>query len=269
VPGQFRGRAERLGTLHPVLVLSSQATVFATSCFLVAAHAGGPCLVVDPGAGAVDEVDRLARGHGLRPVAAAATHGHPDHVWDAAAVADRWGVPFLIAPADLDRLTDPAASLGPGMIEAFTALAGTPWRPPETVVPLPSGDLAAALGPLGVEIGLDVALLPAPGHTPGSTLYVVRGDLDPASELPASAGGLLPPSRTFVLTGDVLFAGSIGRVDLPGGDGATMVRTLRGLRDAVPPDAWVLPGHGPVSTMGRELATNPYLDARWLASAVL
>ena len=259
----------RLATLHPVLVLSTQATAFATSCFLIAARAGGPCLVLDPGAGAADEVERLARLHRLRPVVAAATHGHPDHVWDAAAVTDRWGIPFLLGEPDVDRLVEPAATLGPGMAEAFTALTGTPWRRPAVVAPLPAGGLADAGRDLGFELDLDVVLVPAPGHTPGSTLYLAHGDVDAASDLPAPVDGAQPPSRTLAFTGDVLFAGSIGRVDLPGGDGATMVRTLRGLRDKIPADAWVLPGHGAISTMGRELARNPYLDDRWLATAVL
>lgn len=252
-----------------MLVLSTQATAFATSCFLIADQAGGSCLVLDPGAGAAAQVERLVRAHGLRPVVAAATHGHPDHVWDAAAVTERWGIPFLIGAPDLDRLADPAATLGPGMAEAFSALTGTQWRRPAVVAPLPAEGLADAGRDLGFELDLDVVLVPAPGHTPGSTIFLVHGDVEAATDLPEPVDGAQPPSRTLAFTGDVLFAGSIGRVDLPGGDGATMLETLRGLSDRIPSDAWVLPGHGPISTMGRELARNPYLDDRWLATGVL
>lgn len=275
-----------------MLVLSTQATAFATTCYLLAAGAGGRCLVLDPGAGAAREVGRLASRHGLEPVAVAATHGHPDHLWDAAAVCAEFGVPFLLHEADQDRLADPAGTLGPGMGEAFAALAGSPWRRPDDVVALTVGAIQAA--------GLDLTLVHAPGHTPGSTIVVASGSLDPASEVPEPVAGppglapdLLAPnglpadlpagslsarnrtpdgrpaSPAVAFTGDVLFAGSIGRVDLPGGDGGTMVRTLRGLRDRVPLDAVVLPGHGPRTTLRRELADNPYLDPRWLASGVL
>lgn len=250
-----------------MLVLSTQATAFATTCYLVAARAGGPCLVVDAGAGSAGHVEALARRHDLRPVAVAATHGHPDHLWDAAAVCDRFGVPFLLHEADHDRLADPAGTLGAGMGEAFAALAGGPWRRPRDVRPL----TALTLADLGTR--LDLTPVHAPGHTPGSTVLLARGALDAASVLPApsapapgDAGGA---DAVAAFTGDVLFAGSIGRVDLPGGDGATMLRTLRGLPEAIPGHAVVLPGHGPRSTLRRELDENPYLDPRWLASGVL
>jgi glyoxylase-like metal-dependent hydrolase (beta-lactamase superfamily II) len=97
----------------------------------------------------------------------------------------------------------------------------------------------------------------------------VEGDLAPESVLPPRAGRARPVGRTTAFTGDVLFAGSIGRVDLPGGDGPTMLRTLKDLRRALPSDARLLPGHGPISTMAQELTSNPYLDDRWLASAIL
>lgn len=248
-----------------MLVLSTQATAFATSCYLVARGRGENCLVVDPGAGAAQEVARMAEEHALTPVAVAATHGHPDHLWDAAAVADRWGVPFLLADGDLDRLDDPADYLGAGMSQMFGALAGGPWRRPGRVAALSS----RTLPPAGLDLGLDVELVAAPGHTPGSTVILVPGAPAPDSALPPSAAAPPATPACAAFTGDVLFAGSIGRVDLAGGDGATMVRTLRELRGRLPLDAWLLPGHGPITTMRHELASNPYLDDRWLASGVL
>jgi hydroxyacylglutathione hydrolase len=249
-----------------VLVLTTQATALETSCYVVAAARGSACLVLDPGAGAYAEVERLVAEHGLRPVSVAATHGHPDHVWDAAAITGRWGVPFFIAAADADRLTDPAAGLGAGLLDAFAALTGSPWRRPESVVPLPTGGRLSAAG---VDLGVEIGLLPAAGHTPGSTIFLVEGELAAESVLPPPSTRTGSAGRTLAFTGDVLFAGSIGRVDLPGGDGPTMLRTLKDLRRTIPSDALLLPGHGPTSTMARELTSNPYLDDRWLASAVL
>ncbi len=247
-----------------MLILSTQATAFATSCYVIAVGPGAPCLVLDPGAGAADEVARLVGEHDLTPVVVAATHGHPDHVWDAAAVSTAWGIPFLLAEADLDRLADPAAALGPGMTEAFTSLAGTPWLQPAA-----RALTAVDLGAHGLDLGLSIEIVAAPGHTPGSTIFLVHGAPSPASVLPPPARRPQPPTDLVALTGDVLFAGSIGRVDLAGGDGPTMVRTLRSLITTIPGEAWVLPGHGPISTMAAELATNPYLHPRWLASGVL
>lgn len=264
VRDRLRYAASRLATLHSVLILSTQATAFGTSCYVLAAGPGSPCLVLDPGAGAADEVARLVGGHDLTPVAVAATHGHPDHIWDAAAVSTAWGIPFLLAEADLDRLAEPAAALGPGMSEGFTSLAGTPWHRPDARA-LPTGDLATD----GLDLGVSIELVAAPGHTPGSTIFLVHGTPSRESVLPQPARRALPPTDVVAFTGDVLFAGSIGRVDLVGGHGPTMIATLRRLTTTIPGEAWVLPGHGPISTMAAELATNPYLHPRWLASGVL
>ena len=101
----------------------------------------------------------------------------------------------------------------------------------------------------------------APGHTEGSTLYVVTAVPDVGSSLPRPGWPRAAVSTT-VLTGDVLFAGSVGRTDLPGGDAPTMARTLRDVVGTLPPDALVLPGHGPATTVGYEMASNPYLTRR-------
>jgi glyoxylase-like metal-dependent hydrolase (beta-lactamase superfamily II) len=241
-----------------VLLLSTQATVLDTSCYVLAPGPDSACLVVDPGAGAAEAIAPMLEEHGLRPVAVAATHGHADHIWDAAAVADRWDVPFLLAEADQERLEDPASYLGPAFAAAFEGMAATPWSRPRSVEPLREDALP------GLELA--VSLVPAPGHTPGSTVLLVREAPDADSVVPRSMGGPLPATDAVALTGDVLFAGSVGRVDLPGGDGPTMKKTLAHLKEALPPQAWVLPGHGPSSLMQWEQYQNPYLNARWLAS---
>ncbi len=209
----------------------------------VVADADGRCVVVDPGSGVVDEVGRVVEQAGWTPVAVLITHGHVDHTWDAAAVGDRFGIPVHVHTADAYRLEDPVGSLGP-LGHQLLAMSGAaapeapgdvrPFdAPPGTVTRLALGD--------GV---LEVDALHSPGHTQGSTVYLLVDD----DGTPAA------------LTGDVLFAGSIGRTDLPGGDDAAMARTLTRLA-ALEPRTRVLPGHGPTSTIAAELATNPYLRA--------
>jgi glyoxylase-like metal-dependent hydrolase (beta-lactamase superfamily II) len=239
-----------------VLVLATQATVFAATCYVVAPRAGGPCLVLDPGVDVVDGVARLVEGHRLTLLGVTATHGHPDHLWDAAAVCARWDVPFYLAAADLERVDDPVGWLGPGMAEGFQALVDTPWTPPKEVAALPADALD-----LGDGLRLD--LVPAPGHTPGSTVFLAPGAPDPASLLPAPVRRRPSTPSAVAFTGDVLFAGSIGRMDLPGGDEAAMLGTLAVLQRRLAPDVLLLPGHGPSSTMAAEQAQNPYLGTRW------
>ncbi|MGY4642629.1 MBL fold metallo-hydrolase [Cellulomonas sp. URHB0016] len=233
------------------------APVFAARCTLVVAE-HGDCVVVDPGAGVAGQVTELVERHGLRPRALLATHGHVDHTWDAAALVERFDVPFLLHAGDAYRLADPFGTLGvlggpsphdpSGPLAQALAAAGvapSAYQMPErveafgTAVGTRSDDVALAFG------SVHLVARHAPGHTEGSTLYLL--DVDGA--------GLV------ALTGDVLFAGSIGRTDLPGGDEAEMGRTLREVVATLPPQTVVLPGHGPGSDVATELATNPYLRA--------
>lgn len=242
-------------------ILLVVAPVFATNCCVVVAGPDGrdaDCVIVDAGAGVAPEVERLVAERGLVPRAVVATHGHVDHTWDAAALCARYDVPFRIHPADVYRLADPFGTLGlaghaggrdggdPGVSGALAqALAGTgrraeDYRAPAVVEPL-------AVGPDGagdlVAGAVRLRTLHAPGHTEGSTLLVVQE----------------PDGDGVVLAGDVLFAGGTGRTDLPGGDAATMARTLRDVVGALGPGLGVVPGHGPTTTVGHELASNPYL----------
>ncbi|MBX9246864.1 MBL fold metallo-hydrolase [Actinotalea ferrariae] len=208
----------------------------------VLAEPDGRCVVVDPGAGVVDDVAALVRRAGWTPVAVLLTHGHVDHTWDAAAVGDRFGVPVHVHEGDAYRLADPVGSLGPlgHQLAAMTGLDAPP-------APADVRTFDAAAGhetplALGDDDAVQVTALHSPGHTQGSTVYLVRD----------AAGS------PVALTGDVLFAGSIGRTDLPGGDDAAMGRTLARLT-TLDPATRVLPGHGPTSTVAAELAGNPYL----------
>jgi glyoxylase-like metal-dependent hydrolase (beta-lactamase superfamily II) len=170
------------------------------------------------------------------PVAVLATHGHLDHVADAHVVADLYGIPMYIHAADRHLLSDPGAGLGPqgpALVEAFYGTAELPE--PAEVREWADGD-SYDLG------GLFWKVVHAPGHTPGSVL------------LRASDG-----TDSQVFSGDVLFAGSIGRTDLPGGSMEQMMATLRDTILTMPYDLAVLPGHGAATSIGQECLANPYL----------
>ncbi|MCL3862324.1 MBL fold metallo-hydrolase [Actinotalea sp. K2] len=252
-----------------MLIRTVVAPVLGTNCYVVSDDVGR-CVVVDPGAGVVDAVLEVITRHGLRPVGMLATHGHVDHTWSAAALGDALGLPLHVHAADAYRLADPFGTLGPlgaALAQAMGA-GGEVYRAPRTAV-FDGGEAPSARLHLGTDPRDQLALtaLHAPGHTEGSTIYLLDGAPGPGSELPDSVAppvdvpdGSDEPSRT-ALTGDVLFAGSIGRTDLPGGDTAAMNRTLRERVARIPPSTLVLPGHGPTSRIDVELARNPYLRA--------
>jgi hydroxyacylglutathione hydrolase len=227
-----------------MLVLGFPAQAFGTNCYLVAPAAGEECLVVDPGIGVLDRLQELLREHRLRPAAVLATHGHVDHVFSVTPVCAAAGVALSIHPDDRYRLVDPAAALGTEMKDMLTRQFGPAWKEPDDVRSVGHGER--------LEIaGLDVEVIHAPGHTEGSVMFALPGVPDgigPGSGLGSS-----------LLSGDVLFAGSIGRTDLPGGSAEAMSRSLRERVLPLADDTLVLPGHGGATTIGRERTSNPYL----------
>jgi glyoxylase-like metal-dependent hydrolase (beta-lactamase superfamily II) len=230
-----------------VLVTGFPSAVFGTNCYVVAPAAGEECLVVDPGIEVVDHLADVLREHRLRPAAVLLTHGHLDHTYSVTPVCGAHGVAAYVHTADRDRLVDPLGEFASSgllaMLEQQFGRAAT-WAEPDDVVQIGDGT------PVEVA-GLRVDVVHAPGHTAGSVMFALPGvpDGTPTDE---------DLSRTL-LSGDVLFAGSIGRTDLPGGDPAAMRRSLRERVLTQPDDALVLPGHGPATTIGRERAANPFL----------
>lgn len=223
------------------------APVFETNCLVLLNRS--EAVVLDPGGGAAPLVAESLNTAHARVSGVVATHGHPDHVWDTAAVAG--GAMVYISSRDAHRMADPAAALGPGLGPMFPAMAGGPWRAPDNVAMVPATRFDAGGG-------IELQPLPAPGHTEGSTVFLLPGPVTLASGSLQEAAGAAE-AELVVFSGDVLFAGSIGRTDLPGGDEQTMATTLGMLMREIPPEALLIPGHGPATTMARERATNPFL----------
>jgi hydroxyacylglutathione hydrolase len=212
-----------------VLVVGFPAGPWQTNCWVVAPAAGEECLVIDPGHGAEAPLDDILDRHKLRPVAVLLSHGHVDHIWSVVPVCGAKNVPALIHPADRAMLSDPAGSMG--------APPGTPilgrleWGEPDDVRELTDGETVQLAG-------LSLRVDTTPGHTPGSVTFTSEGQF---------------------FSGDLLFAGSIGRVDLPGGSWEQMQSSLARVPLNLADDTVVRPGHGPDTTIGRERATNPFL----------
>jgi hydroxyacylglutathione hydrolase len=224
-----------------VLVVGFPAGPWGTNCWLVAPAAGEQCVIVDPGKDAIDGIDEVVREHGLQPVAVLLTHGHIDHVWSVVPVCGARGIPAYIHGDDAYRLADPMGSLGGQTAQMLETMSGgrLTSAEPDDLRLLTDG---AALELAGLELTVDHA----PGHSEGSVMFRRAGD------------GEVPP---LLLAGDVLFEGSIGRTDLPGGDHAAMLTSLSTKVLRLDDETVVLPGHGATTTIGRERATNPYLLA--------
>ncbi|MCL2736227.1 MAG: MBL fold metallo-hydrolase [Propionibacteriaceae bacterium] len=225
-----------------MLLRSAACGVLQNNCFILADKEGSECVIIDPGMDAVAAVRSLVAQHDLTPVAVLATHGHVDHIADAAPVADGYSIPVWIRSEDRRLLADAAAGMGPEDLDWLAMYVPEPLKDPARV------ELLDGVDRLDLA-NLAITVIHAPGHTPGSVLFRVD-DPDTAT--------------TVVFTGDVLFAGSVGRTDLPGGDQTTMMATLRGPVLGLPDAARVLPGHGRSSTMSAERATNPYLQPFFL-----
>ncbi|NYH50845.1 glyoxylase-like metal-dependent hydrolase (beta-lactamase superfamily II) [Nocardiopsis arvandica] len=224
-------------TTPAVLIAALPTGPLAANCYVLAPAPGGDCVIVDPGQEATEQVDKALAEHSLTPVAVLLTHGHFDHVWSAAEICERHGVPVHLHAADRGLLTEPASGVDPGFAAQLSALLGPgPHTEPEEMVEVSGGDTLTLAG-------LDFEVEHTPGHTPGSVVYTV-----------ATEDGV-----PVMFAGDLVFAGSIGRTDFPGGDHAAMLRSLASAVLGRPDDTQVLPGHGPATTVGRERTTNPYL----------
>ncbi|MGH3900651.1 MAG: MBL fold metallo-hydrolase [Pseudonocardiaceae bacterium] len=211
---------------------------FQANCFVLAAEAGGPCVVIDPGQGAEQPLDELLRQHRLDPVAVLLTHGHFDHIFAVTPVCDGHDIPAWIHPEDRVLLSDPMRALSADARQFFGGQVQL--REPREVRALDDGT--------SLELaGLTLTVDHTPGHTRGSVTFRSATGAGPDQE------------QSLLVSGDTLFAGSIGRTDLPGGDHQQILASLRDKILVLDDETIVLPGHGPETTIGRERTTNPFL----------
>jgi hydroxyacylglutathione hydrolase len=195
------------------------------NCTILGDELTHEAVVVDPGDNLPEILSRLQK-HGLTLRQIVVTHAHIDHVGGAALLKKVTGAPVFLNKHDLELL---------GAMEMQAGWLGVPT--PEVAPPDASADDRTKIG----LAALPAEVIHTPGHTPGSIC-------------------LLFPGQDLLLAGDTLFAGSIGRTDLPGGDGRQILRSLRERLLVLPDTTRVLPGHGPETTIGEERQSNPFLQ---------
>jgi hydroxyacylglutathione hydrolase len=194
---------------------------FDVNCYILVRE-DGQCLIIDPGAEA-EEIESLLDEKGLTVAAYLLSHGHMDHISALATLAARRPAPIYMHPEDLNWAF--------GELNQMPPYYPVPERPESDIIPLESGDV-----PLE---GWGGRIIHTPGHTPGGLCFHF-------------------PSDNFLISGDTLFKGSVGRTDFPGGDARELTRSLK-LLAALPPETIVYPGHGPATTIAEELANNYFM----------
>jgi glyoxylase-like metal-dependent hydrolase (beta-lactamase superfamily II) len=215
-----------------LLIDSFAAPMFATNCWVLASEPGSECVVVDPGMPDVSlALEEIVQRHNLKPVAVIATHGHLDHTFSIQPIADGYDIPIYIHSEDRAYLSAPEKLLG---AEFAATVAEMNFVEPSQVRELRNNEVIDL-------VGLSFRAIHAPGHTRGSLMFEV--------------------SDQVLVSGDVLFAGSIGRTDLPTGSDKEMEETLRKKVIPLSDHLEVLPGHGPRTSMAREKKSNPYLTS--------
>ncbi|MFF0813940.1 MBL fold metallo-hydrolase [Rhodococcus sp. NPDC003318] len=219
-----------------MLVTGFPAGAFQTNCYILAQDGASECLVVDPGQNAVEPLVEFLDKQSLTPAAVLLTHGHLDHTWSVEPVCEKFGIPAYIHPDDRYMLSDPLRGTGP----ALSAMIGdAEFREPAQVIELADGDVLTLAG-------ITVTVDHTPGHTQGSVVLRTTADTDQ---------GAVP----IALTGDTLFAGSIGRSDLPGGDHDQLLASIAAKLLVLDDATAVLPGHGGATSIGQERVSNPFL----------
>lgn len=217
--------SEQQGQEPPIQIIVIPVTAFQQNCSVIFDRETKAGAVIDPG-GDVDRILAALEEHGVKVEKIVLTHGHIDHVGGAADLAERLSVPVL-GPHEadrplLERVEQQAREFGVADVRSVE---------PDTWLS-EGDDLTMA--------GRSFQILHCPGHAPGHLVF-------------------FDPELRFAISGDVLFAGSVGRTDLPGGNHETLIASIRDKMLPLGDDVTFLPGHGPASTIGQERRTNPYL----------
>jgi len=222
-----------------------------TNCWVVGDRARGTAVVIDPGEHGETQVPAMLEQAGVACEAILLTHGHLDHLWAVPSLARELDVPVLLHPDDRWLWDDPAAAFG-APPELLAQQLGLPaWDPPtEHLQDVRDG---AAVSFAGIRFDVQHN----PGHTPGHVTYLGRELAD--VPVTFAMGDADRASDDVLFSGDLVFAGSIGRTDFPRGSTeqimVSLARTVLALEDGT----LILSGHGPDTTVGQERATNPYL----------
>lgn len=213
-----------------MIIESAELWAAGTNCYVIAPEPGAQAVIIDAPPD-IEAVSALVKRHDVLPVALLVTHGHVDHAGGAGSVVERTGVTAYLHPDDDWLALDPDSQLQ-GIL-GFLPPERDQFAPPERYTDLAHGDRL----PLA---GMTLEVRHTPGHTPGHCVFVVEEE------------GVL-------FSGDQLFAGSIGRTDLPRGDFRALMQSMETEVLTLPDDTRVLPGHGPETTVGRERSTNPFI----------
>ena len=218
------------------------APYFETNCWILAPGSGQECIIVDPGMAKpnlVNEIAQKVSDLNLKPVAILITHGHLDHTFSVLPLTKQIPMRTFVTGADRFLLTDPMGALDRGGVseQFLSAFGAEKFKEPDEIVELEDFSTFEVAG-------MQITSIFAPGHTKGSVIFTV--------------------DNQQLISGDVLFAGSIGRTDLPTGSATQMRKTLRDRILTLPDGLNVLPGHGGQTTIGIERVRNPYLQADFL-----
>jgi len=225
-----------------VLIDRVIAPYFETNCWILAPGGGQECIIVDPGMARpnlVNEIEQKVYDLKLKPVAVFITHGHLDHTFSVLPLTKQIPMRTFVTGADRFLLTDPMGALDRGGVseQFLSAFGAEKFKEPDEIVELEDFSTFEVAG-------MQITSIFAPGHTRGSVIFTV--------------------DNQQLISGDVLFAGSIGRTDLPTGSASQMRKTLRDRILTLPDGLNVLPGHGGQTTIGLERVRNPYLQADFL-----